>query len=123
MADIYSDLVSPHPVPVPGYGDIAERLLDFDDNLEGLGMRSTLYRYQRRSVAAMLQKELDTRDVPDPLYIPLTAIDGKVFYLQPGTMEVLQERPRSSPCRGGILCEELGTSMLLRMYTLSHFAF
>lgn len=113
MADISSDLTSPRPDPVPGYGDIASRLLDFSDGLEGFGMRSNLYRYQRRSVAAMLQKELDLRDVPDPLYVPLAAVDGKLFHLQPGTMEVLQERPRSSPCRGGILCEELGTFMAI----------
>ncbi|KAF8912126.1 hypothetical protein CPB84DRAFT_1761324 [Gymnopilus junonius] len=118
LSDIYSDLVSPHPEPVLGYGNITERLLNFDDNLEGLGMRSILYRYQRRSVAAMLQKELDMQDVPDPLYIPLTAMDGKVLYLQPGTMEVLQERPRSSPCRGGILCEELGTGKTVMILSL-----
>jgi len=83
-------------------------LLDFEDPLDGLGMRSTLYRYQRRSVAAMLQKELDTRDVPDPLFITVKDVDDNVFYIQPGTMEILKERPMTTPCRGGILCEELG---------------
>jgi len=57
----------------------------------------------------MLQKELDLGDVPDPLYIPMNTIDGKTFYLQPGTSEVLLERPIVNPCRGGILCEELGS--------------
>jgi hypothetical protein len=56
----------------------------------------------------MLQRELDNRDVPDPLFIPLSTVDKKMFFLQPGTMEVLQERPMTAPCRGGILCEELG---------------
>lgn len=57
----------------------------------------------------MLQKELDNRNVPDPLYIPLTTVDKKkMLYLQPGTMEYLQERPMTESCRGGILCEELG---------------
>jgi hypothetical protein len=78
--------------------------------LEGLGIRSTLYRYQRRSVAAMLQRELDNRDVPDPLFIPLTTVDKKMFILQPGTMEVLQDHPMTAPFRGGILCEELGAN-------------
>lgn len=104
-----------------GLGGIASRLLDFEDSLEGLGMRSQLYTYQRRSVAAMLQKELDPRDVPDPLYIPLKTIDGKEFYLQPGTMEVLQERPMTAPCRGGILCEELGVQVRRIIYcTYAH---
>ncbi|KAF8969663.1 SNF2 family N-terminal domain-containing protein [Flammula alnicola] len=118
LADIYSDLASPHVVPVPGYGNIASRLLDFSDDLEGLGMRSKLYRYQRRSVAAMLQKELDFHDVSDPLFIPVVTVDNKSFYLQPGTMEVLQERPKSAPCRGGILCEELGTGKTVMMLSL-----
>lgn len=56
----------------------------------------------------MLQKELDPRNVPDPLFIPLSTVDSKTFYLQPGTMEILFERPSMAPCRGGILCEELG---------------
>ena len=75
-------------------------------------MRSKLYRYQRRSVAAMLQKELDAQNVPDPLYISVRALDGRVFYLQPGTSEILLECPMTAPCRGGILCEELGNSNL-----------
>jgi len=60
----------------------------------------------------MLQKELDPQDVPDPLYISVQALDGRVFYLQPGTSEILLERPMTAPCRGGILCEELGNGKL-----------
>ena len=110
LAHIYGGLASPSAVSVPGYGDISSRLLEFEDPLEGVGIRSTLYRYQRRSVAAMLQRELDNRDVPDPLFIPLSTVDKKMFFLQPGTMEVLLERPLTFPCRGGILCEELGAN-------------
>lgn len=113
LADIYSELASPSAVSVPGYGGISSRLFDFEDMLEGLGIRSTLYKYQRRSVAAMLQRELDNRDVPDPLFVQLTTMDKRMFFLQPGTMEVLEERPMTAPCRGGILCEELGTGKTL----------
>ena len=56
----------------------------------------------------MLQKELDARDVQDPLFIMVKDVDDNVFYVQPGTMEILRERPMTAPCRGGILCEELG---------------
>ena len=101
LAHIYSEMASPSPVP--GYSDIISGRL---------GIRSTLYKYQQRSVAAMLQRELDDRDVPDPLFISLTTVDSnkRTFYLQPGTTEVLQERPMAASCRGGILCEELGKS-------------
>jgi hypothetical protein len=72
------------------------------------GLKSTLHQYQRRSVAAMLQRELDPGTVPDPLYIPILGIDGREFYLEPATMEILRERPSVSQTRGGILCEEMG---------------
>jgi hypothetical protein len=89
---------------------IARRLLDFDDSLDGIGMRSNMYNYQRRSVTAMIKKEMDTADTPDPLFIPLTSIFFETFYLQPGTMEILRERPAVAACRSGVLCEELGES-------------
>lgn len=56
----------------------------------------------------MLQKELDTSDDPDPLFITVYTLDSKPFYIQPGTFEILQDIPRTASCRGGILCEELG---------------
>jgi hypothetical protein len=86
-------------------------LLKFDDDLEGLGFRSVLYTYQRRSVAAMIKQELDLRARPDPLYLTKSTMDGKKFYLRPGTMEFMSERQDVEPTRGGLLCEELGTSV------------
>jgi hypothetical protein len=82
--------------------------MNYEDQLEGLGIRTVLYRYQRFSVVAMLQRELGDRDVTDPVFIPLTTVDKRKFFLQPGTMEVLLECPMTTPCRGGILCEERG---------------
>jgi hypothetical protein len=73
---------SPSAAPVLGYGDISTRLLNFEDSLEGLGILTPLYRYQRLSVAEMIEREREDSDVTDPLFNPL---------------------------RGGILCEELGT--------------
>ncbi|KAG6864745.1 hypothetical protein C0991_007420 [Blastosporella zonata] len=109
LAEIYGDLKSPKPTLTSGWENITSRLLDFSDDLSGLAMRSHLYNYQRRSVAAMLQKELDPTDVPDPLFISLESLAMETFYLQPGTMEVLRERPTTAASQSGILCEELGT--------------
>ena len=90
------------------------RLLNFDDNLEGLGLRSVLYRYQRRSIAAMLTRELVTKDTQDPLYVELPTAEVQKFcyYLQPGTMEILTDCGKVAPTRGGLLCEELGIWLL-----------
>lgn len=109
LAEIYGDLQSPQARVTPGYEAITRRLLDFDDRLEGLGMRSSMYKYQRRSVTAMIQKEMDATQIPDPLFIPLTSMFFETFYLQPGTMEILRERLTVAACRSGVLCEELGT--------------
>ena len=75
-------------------------------------MRSRLFKYQRRSVATLLQKEMNLSAIPDPLYIPKVDLHGNIFYLQPGRMEILREKPMVSPARGGILCEELGKHFL-----------
>lgn len=90
---------------------LARRLLDFDDPLDGLGLRSTLLRYQRESVVAMLEREESSHlDTPNPLYVPLNGLDGRIFFYQPGTTEILREQSIVSLPPGGVLCEELGTS-------------
>lgn len=103
MAELYSSLCSPTPTQPPVTLDSQTT----DGRLRG--MCSHLYPYQRRSVEAMLCKELTQAAVPNPLYIPIYDIDGSCMYLQPGSMEVLAERPMVVPSAGGILCEELGT--------------
>ncbi|KXN91423.1 DNA repair protein rad5 [Leucoagaricus sp. SymC.cos] len=109
LAEIYSDLASPTVEPTCICNETVARLLNYDDDLEGLGFRSILYRYQRRSIAAMITRELDLRPVPDPLYLQVSTLNGKLFYVQPGTMEMTTERGMMAPTQGGLLCEELGT--------------
>ncbi|KAI0929045.1 hypothetical protein AcW2_004861 [Taiwanofungus camphoratus] len=105
MAEIYSSLPSPTP---------DQRYLE----QEIPGLRSTLYRYQRRTVATMLSRELQSSTIPDPLYVAVSGIDGSIFYLQPASMEVLCECPKFMQVRGGILCEELGTGKTVMMLAL-----
>ncbi|KAJ7193843.1 P-loop containing nucleoside triphosphate hydrolase protein [Mycena pura] len=118
LSGIYEDLPSPSRLVTAASVPVSRRLLNVSDELENLGLRSKLYRYQRRSVAAMVQKEMDLTDEPDPLYLPVKGMKGEEFYLQPGTMEVLIERPLVTPCRGGILCEELGTGKTVMILAL-----
>lgn len=101
MAEIYGDLPSPL---VQSDSPLVSNILEGNIN----GMRSTLYQYQRRSVAKMVEVETTQRSTADPLYIPVMGMNGAIFYLQPATMEVLQERPMVQQNRGGVLCEELG---------------
>ncbi|KAF9010299.1 hypothetical protein BDZ89DRAFT_1078237, partial [Hymenopellis radicata] len=109
LSEIYGDVPSPHiSSHFPANRTVA-RLLDFNDSLDDLGLWTTLYLYQRQSIAAMLMRETSQQLLPDPLYIELTALNSRAFYFQPSTMEVLLEQPYVSTCSGGILCEELGT--------------
>lgn len=95
MAEIYSDLPSLVPSTISEGDEIR-------------GLRSTLYEYQRQSVAVMIEKELRNQPVQDPLYIPISSMDGKSFYFQPSTLTTMRECPMVTQCKGGILCEELG---------------
>ncbi|KAF7308759.1 Helicase C-terminal domain-containing protein [Mycena kentingensis (nom. inval.)] len=109
LSGLYEDLPSPAGSITDAFALITRRLLDFDDPLDNLGLISKLWHYQRQSVAEMIQREIDLSSQPDPLFLPCQGMDGRQFYFQPGTMEVLLERPQVEPCRGGMLCEELGT--------------
>ncbi|KAJ7706893.1 P-loop containing nucleoside triphosphate hydrolase protein [Mycena rosella] len=118
LAGVYEDLPSPQRVVTDTSTPVTRRLLDLSDRLGNLGIRSTLHHYQRRSVAAMIQKEMDPSDDPDPLFFPIFGMHGEKFFLQPGTMELLLERPLVAHCRGGILCEELGTGKTVMILAL-----
>ncbi|KAI0351515.1 hypothetical protein OH77DRAFT_1506480 [Trametes cingulata] len=103
LLDIYNALPSPSSPPVEG---------------EIPGLRTRLYQYQRRSVGTMMARETNTGTIEHPLYVPIQGVDGKVFFMQPATMEIVSERPRVSAVRGGILCEELGTGKTVIILSL-----
>lgn len=96
MAEIYSDLPS-----------LVSSTISVGQEIRGL--RSALYQYQRQSVAMMIEKELSNQPVQDPLYIPISNMHGERFYFQPSTLTTVRECPAVVRCKGGILCEELGT--------------
>jgi hypothetical protein len=115
LADIYADLKSPFPSLPPDNLLVLEQLAKrvfYSGHVHGL--RSTLFTYQRETVATMLCHEMDGISIPDPLYVPLSPLPDlnqyPCFYIQPSTLEILRDRPRISMPRGGILCEELGMS-------------
>lgn len=106
MAEIYSDLPSPTLNPPTNENTRLSHYVASGGAIWGL--RTTLYGYQRHSVAVMLDREVSTNPVPDPLYIAVSCMSGVRCYIQPSTMSVLRECPAYSPPRAGILCEELG---------------
>lgn len=106
MAEIYNDLDSP-VVPdtcVP----LARRIAN---GQQVWGLRSQLYGYQRRSIAVMIDRELNHLPVQDPSFVTVCGMRGEKYFFQPSTMIILRERPMVFNCRGGLLCEELGLNM------------
>ncbi|KAJ3846868.1 hypothetical protein EV368DRAFT_52122 [Lentinula lateritia] len=120
LAEIYANIPSPTPGKLKNRSSIVSRLLDPDDPIgESLGLRSLLLRYQRESVATMLEREEHAHlNTPNPLYLTVKTMDGNVFYYQPGTTEILREKSMVSLPPGGVLCEELGTGKTLIILAL-----
>ena len=110
---MYSNLPSPQPgLHRNSSSSLVSRLLNFNDTLDGLGLRSTLLKYQRETVAAMLEREEPEQlYIPNPLYVSLKGMDGRTFFYQPGTSEILREQSTVSIPPGAILCEELGVHL------------
>ena len=79
------------------------------------GITARLHQYQRHSVAAMLQRELRLRR-PNPSYLPLHKRNGALAYLEPASMQLVDEVPTVPPAPGGILCEEMGRVNLIRFF-------
>ncbi|KAF7986509.1 hypothetical protein HWV62_31335 [Athelia sp. TMB] len=113
LGKIYGDIPSPL-VNSKSDSPLIRRI--FDDGI--LGMRSTLYSYQKRTVARMCEVELSRDEIDNPLYISVKGMGGDAFFLQPGTLELLRKPPMVRRNRGGILCEELGTGKTVMILAL-----
>ncbi|KAF8517568.1 SNF2 family N-terminal domain-containing protein [Hysterangium stoloniferum] len=129
LSEIYSDL--PSPVIDHSTFLLGKDRRTRETYMEALhwtsppGMRP-LYKYQRRTVARMLQQELDPGHAPDPRYVPIhdAQDSSKFFYLQPSTLEILSSIPSYPQARGGILCEEMGsgkTCIMLGLITATRY--
>ncbi|KAK6439462.1 hypothetical protein LTR95_004332 [Oleoguttula sp. CCFEE 5521] len=77
------------------------------------GIRTSLYPYQRRSAAAMLQTESVSKLELDPRLERRTAPDGTFFYYSPREMLFLGKPRYYEACRGGILAESMGLGKTL----------
>ena len=111
MSEIFTDLPSPEPPTFTNKFPNRAMLEHALESGEAPGMRSTLYSYQRQSVAAMLYREQAKATIRNPLFVEIKTIDDQNFYFQPGTMEIRSECPMAYQEKGGMLCEELGNKI------------
>lgn len=112
LSEIFNTLESPNPNPeLPWIKDenTKELLRDVLSEKKIPGMKSRLYKHQKRSVAMMLQKELAPDRVEDLRLRTMTGPGGEVYYLDPETMEIFESPRYYEDVKGGILAEEMGT--------------
>ncbi|EXJ65702.1 uncharacterized protein A1O5_11229 [Cladophialophora psammophila CBS 110553] len=78
----------------------------FEDNIGGL--KTSLYPYQKRSVATMLRREVNPSKSFDPRKPSFRDLNGTEFYLDLHEGVLLRHPHLYSQCRGGILAETMG---------------
>ena len=72
------------------------------------GLRTSLYPYQRRSICAMLQKEVHPSKSRDPRKPRFTDLNGSPFYFDVHEGNLFRHPHLYSDSRGGILAETMG---------------
>ncbi|KAI5926334.1 SNF2 family N-terminal domain-containing protein [Camillea tinctor] len=77
------------------------------------GLRTSLYPYQGRSVALMLQREVEPGRIIDPRFRCVTDQAGTPWYYDSVSGIVSKEPRHYDGSRGGILAEEMGTGKTL----------
>ncbi|KAK3392914.1 P-loop containing nucleoside triphosphate hydrolase protein [Podospora didyma] len=113
LLEMFNNIPSPNPNPEgvddPDARDAIYNLID--SNVPGLA--TTLFTYQRRSAAAMLQKETQPQKVLDPRFQKVVDQVGVPWYYDSVSGACLHE-PRSYDLpRGGILAEQMGSGKTL----------
>ncbi|KAF2460627.1 hypothetical protein BDY21DRAFT_298762 [Lineolata rhizophorae] len=119
---LFNTLPSPQPRPEAVDDDFASNsmheLLDYGGPSSFRGLKTTLYPYQARSVASMIQRESSSELRLDPRLEHRTDMNGEPYYYNPRDAEFRCSPRYFESIRGGILAETMGlgkTVMCLAM--------
>ncbi|XXG98790.1 hypothetical protein Hte_005120 [Hypoxylon texense] len=113
LLSIFNNVPSPDPQPE------LETNLDTRDGMQCLlesrvpGLTTKLYPYQGRSAALMFQREENPSRIVDPRYKATLDQEGKPWYFDNTSGEILRGAKYYDRVRGGILAEEMGTGKTL----------
>ncbi|KAF4996228.1 hypothetical protein FDECE_12529 [Fusarium decemcellulare] len=118
LLQLFNQIPSPSPAPDSVYDSYSKSVMYdlLQSNVPGL--KSELYLYQRRSVALMLQKEVQPESVLDPRLLHVKDQEGGGWYLDPVAGAVLKEPRYYDGVSGGILAEQMGSGKTIMSLAL-----
>lgn len=120
---MFNTLASPAPDPKSCWikdddtKDLLAGILDMDKKIPIPGVKTELYKYQRRTIAMMLQKELAPERTRDPRLREVKSPGEGVYFWDSENAEIFQEPRYYDDVKGGILAEEMGTGYESYFYT------
>lgn len=114
LLQMFNTLPAPEPQPSQVHDpDRRDSMCNLLEN-KVRGLKTTLYPFQCRSAALMLQRESQTEPVPDPR-LPKRYVDhlGKTYYVDPIAKTIVVDPAYYDSVCGGILAEEMGAGKTL----------
>ncbi|KAK6377263.1 hypothetical protein LTR64_000643 [Lithohypha guttulata] len=106
---IFNTLSSPQP-DLAAYKGSSHGLQAMTDTLRDTitGMKTQLYPYQKRSIAAMIKKEADPAKIRDVRKRKMVDMYCKKFYLDTNDGSLYRQQPLYYEPKGGVLAETMG---------------
>ncbi|RDW78043.1 hypothetical protein BP5796_05895 [Coleophoma crateriformis] len=113
LFEVFNTLASPEPEPELIEDEMARNAMRqlLDSNIEGLS--TTMYMYQRRSAAMMLQREVQPLRVLDPRLRLVKDANGSAWYCDLDAGLCLKEPRTYETALGGICAETMGLGKTL----------
>ncbi|KAF4836478.1 putative ATP-dependent helicase [Colletotrichum tropicale] len=113
LLEMFNSMPSPDPNPnvITNHGDREAAYAVLESDVPGL--TTTLYDYQRRSAALMIERESEPGQVLDPRLLKSVDQNGATFYFDPSQSVLLKEPRFYDGVRGGILAEQMGAGKTL----------
>ena len=106
---IFNTLPSPRPNPANIRDRYTRTVVDELVNDSSVaGLKTSLYPYQARSAAMMIQREASPGLHLDPRFEERCDLDGRPYYFSPRELQWFKSPPIYESSRGGILAETMG---------------
>ncbi|KAI3337816.1 SNF2 family N-terminal domain-containing protein [Ustulina deusta] len=113
LLTLFNHIPSPNPCPETALDPDLQWAMQCLLESQIPGLVTTLYPYQGRSAALMLQRELEPGRVIDPRLRPVLDQSGQAWYCDEVSGLALKEPRFYDGARGGILAEEMGIGKTL----------